>query len=48
MLFFQDIRDRYLKNIIIKEYYKNKNKTTYEETLYTILFKKLNLNKKIE
>ena len=48
MLFFQDKREQYIKNIILNEYNKNKDKTSDEELIYKILFKKLNIINKIE
>ena len=48
ILFFREKKDRYLKNTILNEFNKNKNKTSDEEILYKILFKKLNIINKIE
>ena len=47
LLIFKNIREMYLKNIILNEY-KNNSITLKEEILYQKLFKKLNIKMKIE
>ena len=48
LFFFKKYREEYIINNLLKEYNKNKNKNSDEEYLYYILFKKLNINKKIK
>lgn len=48
LLIFKNIREMYLKNIILNEYKKNNSITLKEEILYQKLFKKLNIKMKIE